>query len=514
VWAPDGSGYFYQHTPESGTGNGNVAPSEIRFRRLASPAETTVFIPPADAGPSVVRLGHRPGADVLIILLTDNATSHDRIFVADADRPGTAAREITAPTGGYSYAGELEGAVYFYTTANAARGAVVRLDDPLGQPGWRTVVPEADEVINSWPGVGANVLGGRLLVAYGSSAARLTPKIFDRNGRFERGVVLPAGSSIWSGFVGGTASDTAFFQASSLADPGSVHQLIVSTAQTSPVRFGDATPAAPELVAEHAEMVSADGARIPVDLLYRRGTPRDGSAPLVLYGYGFGGWVPAPYFHPGMAQWVMDGGIWAITAPRGDGVHGEAWRWAGARRNKQVGIDDYIAVSRWLSEQRYTSADRLVANGSSAGGPLVGAAVLQAPEVFGAAILDYPVLDMVRYEQFGFAGQWRSDFGTASDAGDLEVLHRISPYHRAVAGRCHPPILVAPGELDQTAPPHHAYKFVAALQGNAPARCRAAPAYLRVSWGAGHNAGATVRDQVETFTDQLVFLRQVLPAGK
>lgn len=514
VWSADGLGFFYQHTPESGTGSGEVAPSEIRFYALGSRTELTVFTPPADAGSSTVRIGLQPNATVLTILLTDNITSHDRIFVADAARPGAAAHEIAAPTGSYGYAGEFNGAVYFHTTANAAKGAVVRLDQPLGASSWRTVIPEADEVINTWPGVGVNVLGGRVLVAYGSSAARLTPKFFDGDGRFERGLTLPAGGSVWSGFVGSAESDTAFFQVSSLADPGSVHQLIVSTGRTSPVSFGNAVVPPPELVTEHAEVVTADGARIPVDLLYRRGTPRDGSAALILYGYGFGGWVPAPYFQAGMAQWVMDGGIWAITAPRGDGVHGEAWRWAGAKQNKQVGIDDYIAVSRWLAAQRYTSADRLVANGSSAGGPLVGAAVLLAPEVFGAAILDYPVIDMVRYEQFGYAGQWRSDFGTASDAGDLAVLHRISPYHRAVAGSCHPPMLVAPGELDQTAPPHHAYKYVAALQGNIPARCKPAPVYLRVSWGAGHNAGATVRDQVDTFTDQLAFLRGVLPRAK
>ncbi len=514
VWARDGSGFFYQYTPETGTGKGEVVPSAIRFHALGSRDEVTVFAPPAEAGSSTVRLGLQPDATALAILLTSNVTSHDRIFVADAVHPGAPAREIAVPAGGYSYAGELDGAVYFHTTANAPRGAVVRLDRPLGASSWHTVIPETDVVINTWPGVGVKVLGGRIIVAYGSSAARLVPGIFDGNGRLQRGITLPPGGSIWSGFVGSAANDTAFFQVSSLADPGSVYHLIVSTGAVAPVPFGAAMVPPPDLITESVEMVTTDGARIPVDLVYRPGTPRDGSAPLVLYGYGFGGWVPAPYFHPGMAQWVMDGGIWAITAPRGDGVHGEEWRWAGARRNKQVGIDDYIAVSRWLAEQRYTSADRLVANGSSAGGPLVGAAVLQAPEVFGAVILDYPVMDMVRYEQFGYAGQWRSDFGTASDGADLAVLHRISPYHRAVAGSCHPPILVAPGELDQTAPPHHAYKFVAALQGNAPARCRPAPVFLRVSWGAGHNAGPTMRDQVDTFADQLAFLSLVLPARK
>jgi prolyl oligopeptidase len=509
VWAAEGSGFFYQHTPESGR-DGEVAPSEVRFRRLDGTREEKVFVPPADAGSSTVRMVLRNGSGVLVVLLTDNTTSHDRIFVADARRPGSAAREVTTRAGSYSYAGELGGSLYFLTTADAPRGAVVRLDRPMDTPVWRTVIGETDEVINTWPGVGATTIGGHIVVAYGSSVATLRPRVFDRDGRMVRELTLPAGA-IWSGFSGSASSDTAYFQVSGLIDPGTVYQLDLRSGRSTPLTLGPNATPAPELVRERHQVPAADGAMIPVDLFYRPGTPRDGTAPLVLYGYGFGGWQPAPYFQAAMAQFVLDGGIWAITAPRGDGVHGEAWRWAGAKRNKQVGIDDYLAVSRWLSAQKFTSADRLVANGSSAGGPLVGAAVLQAPEVFGAAILDYPVLDMVRYEQFGFAAQWQSDFGTASDAGDLAVLHRISPYHRAVAGACRPPILVSPGELDPTAPPHHAYKYVAALQGNVPAQCQRAPVYLRVTWGAGHNAGTTVDDQADTFADQLAFLRQVLP---
>jgi prolyl oligopeptidase len=509
VWDPDGEGFFYQHTPPSAQG-GEVAPSSVRYHRLGAAHDPTVFTPPDDAGSSVVRIARRDG-DLLVILLTDNATSHDRVFVADARHPDRLAKEVRAPGGGYTYVGELGSSPYFYTTADAPRGRIVRIDRPLVAPRWQTVVPESDEVINTWPGVGATIAGGHLLVAYGPSVARLRPRLFDAEGRFVRGLALPENQSIWSGFVGEAASDTVFYQVSGLGDPGSVRQVILSTGHSTAVDFGGRLVPPPDFVTEQVDAIAADGSRIPVDLIYRRGTPRDGTAPLVLYGYGFGGWQPAPYFQPGMAQFVREGGIWAITAPRGDGVHGEGWRWAGAKRNKEVGIADYVAVARWLVANRYTSADRLVANGSSAGGPLVGGAVLLAPEAFGAVILDYPLLDMVRYEQFGYAAQWRSDLGTAEDPGDFAVLHRVSPYHRAIAGACHPPMLVAPGERDRTTPAHHAYKFVAALQAHRPERCREQRAMLRVTWGGGHNAGSTVDDQIETFTDQLAFLKLVLP---
>jgi prolyl oligopeptidase len=238
------------------------------------------------------------------------------------------------------------------------------------------------------------------------------------------------------------------------------------------------------------------------------GTPR----PTIMYGYGFGAWTAAPWFQPHLAVWLRRGGMWAIPNTRGGGEYGAEWHRAGSRLQKQNAIDDYLAAAEWLIANRWTSPDLLVANGSSAGGAVVGAALVQRPELFGAVVLDYPVLDMLRYDRFTVAGQWRSEYGTASDPDELRALLAYSPVHNVKAGTCYPPTLVAPGERDETTPPFHAYKFVAALR-HAQACDR--PILLRVSWGAGHTSGATLEASIDTWADQLAFLYRVLhPAGE
>ncbi|MGE3617347.1 MAG: prolyl oligopeptidase family serine peptidase, partial [Gemmatimonadales bacterium] len=191
------------------------------------------------------------------------------------------------------------------------------------------------------------------------------------------------------------------------------------------------------------------------------------------------------------------------------GEHGESWRAEGSRRHKQRGIDDFVAATEWLIGHRYTAADRMVANASSAGGPLVAAAVMQRPELYRAAIFDYSIFDMLRYDRFGHGRQWQSEYGTAADREDFEVLRRYSPYHAVRTGVCYPAILATPGELDQTAPAWHSAKFIAALQA-AGSPC-GRPALLRMSWGAGHSAGATAAEAARTWADELAFLERVLP---
>jgi prolyl oligopeptidase len=118
---------------------------------------------------------------------------------------------------------------------------------------------------------------------------------------------------------------------------------------------------------------------------------------------------------------------------------------------------------------------------------------------------------MVRLDQFTGGRQWRSEFGSTEIEEEFEVLLAYSPYHNLKPGTCYPATIVVPGELDQTTVPMHAYKFVAALQH--AQQCKR-PILLRVSWGAGHSAGATLDDSIDNWADQVAILRQVLGVGQ
>jgi prolyl oligopeptidase len=211
-----------------------------------------------------------------------------------------------------------------------------------------------------------------------------------------------------------------------------------------------------------------------------------------------------------MAEWFRMGGVFALPALRGGGEFGQAWAEAGIRTNRQNAVDDFVAASRWLVAHGLASPRTLVAETNSAGASVVGAAILQRPELFGAALFGFPLLDLLRYERFTGGAQWRSQLGSVEDGAEFRALMAYSPVQNVRPGHCYPAVLVTPGELDETTPPFHAYKFVAALQR---AQSCAAPVLLRMSWGAGHAYGRDQATTVSNFADQLAFLRRVLPAS-
>ncbi|NIP14049.1 MAG: prolyl oligopeptidase family serine peptidase, partial [Pseudomonadales bacterium] len=179
----------------------------------------------------------------------------------------------------------------------------------------------------------------------------------------------------------------------------------------------------------------------------------------------------------------------------------------GIKLNKQKAVEDYIAAAEWLVENEYTTKEKLVANGGSASGPLVGAALTQRPNLFGAVLIDIPLLDMVRYEESGIGSLWVSEFGSISDPKEFRALLDYSPYHNLEPGTCYPPILVTAGERDETALPWHAAKFTAALQHIEDCGHLA---LLQIVWGAGHTLGTSRHQSAKIYARQLAFLAEVL----
>ena len=204
----------------------------------------------------------------------------------------------------------------------------------------------------------------------------------------------------------------------------------------------------------------------------------------------------------------MGTGIISSPLPniRGGGEYGAKWQEDGVRRNKPNAFADYYAAAEWLVRNKYTSAKRLVANGGSASGILPAVAVVQRPDLFGAAVIDVPFLDMMRYHlnATGFTG----GYGSPEDPDEFKVLRSYSPYHNLEKGACYPPMLVSVAEKDQSTPPHHGYKFAAAMQR---AQGCDQPVLMQVIWGAGHYTfGTTAAQRHETLANQVAFLVRAL----
>ncbi len=227
--------------------------------------------------------------------------------------------------------------------------------------------------------------------------------------------------------------------------------------------------------------------------------------PCILYGYGGFGISLTQGYSAAVLGWVEAGGVYAIAGLRGGGEEGEDWHRAGMREHKQSVFDDFHAAAGQLIADGWTTPSQLAIYGGSNGGLLVGAALTQRPELYAAAVCSAPLLDMVRYEQFGLGQTWNDEYGTAADAGELGWLLSYSPYHQVRDGVRYPATLFTVFDNDTRVDPMHARKMCAALQHATAARWPDRPILLRRERDVGHSVRAVSRS-VTLAADSLAFL--------
>jgi prolyl oligopeptidase len=246
---------------------------------------------------------------------------------------------------------------------------------------------------------------------------------------------------------------------------------------------------------------SKDGTRISMFVVAPKGIAKDGSHRMLLTGYGGFQMSETPEFRATIYPWLERGGLYAIPNLRGGGEYGEKWHQDGMRLRKQNTFDDFIAAAEFLVAQGYTSPRRLVIRGGSNGGLLVGAAMTQRPDLFGAVLCGVPLLDMVRYHLFGSGKTWVSEYGSADDPELFRTLFAYSPYHHVRGRTSYPPLLVLSADSDDRVDPMHARKFTAAVQ----AASTGGRALIRIETNAGHTGADLVKATVEKMADEYAF---------
>jgi prolyl oligopeptidase len=175
--------------------------------------------------------------------------------------------------------------------------------------------------------------------------------------------------------------------------------------------------------------------------------------------------------------------------------------------NKQRAFDDFCDCARWLAASGWSRPDRIAINGASNGGLLVGACVTQHPELFGAAVADVGVFDMLRFHRFTIGWAWKSDFGDPEDPEQYRWVRAYSPLHNVQPGRHQPPILLTTGDHDDRVIPGHSFKFAATLQAAGDfSGGPAAPVLVRTETSAGHGHGLPTGKAIAKATDVLTFI--------
>jgi prolyl oligopeptidase len=375
------------------------------------------------------------------------------------------------------------------TNVGAPRFRLVEIDPERPEPeAWRDVVPESEHALQD-----VAVTADRLAVHHLVQASSRV-SLHRLDGAFERTLDLPRFSTV-TGLGGHPSSPELFLTVETFTRPAvtlAADGTELSRLEPPPGFDPSRHPV------RQVRYSSRDGTSVPMFLVGRA----EGAGPVVLTGYGGFSISRTPLWAPTAVPFLEAGGLLAVPNLRGGGEFGEPWHRAGMLESKQTVFDDFIAAAEWLIGCGLTTPRQLGILGGSNGGLLVGAAMTQRPELFGAVVSRVPLLDMIRYERFKVAQLWTAEYGSAEVPEQFGWLLGYSPYHRVRDGTAYPPTLLTTGEEDTRVDPMHARKMAARLQAADPS----ALVLLRVEPRAGHGLGKPVTKLVPEEADIWSFL--------
>jgi prolyl oligopeptidase len=505
AWKKDGSGFFYARYAEPAAGKELEQKNEdqrVYFHRLRTPQSDDVLV---YARPDAPEYGY--SAEVtddgayLVLDVSQGTDPKNRVFYAELGADSSTAPAVRPLLerfdASYDFIGNQGPRFFFVTDLDAPRQRIVAID--VRRPeraNWLELVPERADALQS-----ASLVGGKFLCNY-LHDAHTEVRVHAFDGEFQNELELP-GLGTAAGF-GGTVNDQeTFYSFASFTTPATIFRYDLATHTSSVFRRPETTFDATPYTTEQVFCTSKDGTRVPLFLTYKRGLVRDGRTPTLLYGYGGFNASLTPTFSPARVAWLELGGIYAVANLRGSAEYGEAWHQAGTKTRKQNVFDDFIAAAEYLIRERWTSSEKLAIQGASNGGLLVGACLLQRPELFGATLPAVGVMDMLRFREFTIGWAWESDYGSVKDADEFRALRAYSPVHNVKPGVCYPPTLITTADHDDRVFPAHSFKFAAALQA---AQACANPILIRIDVRSGHGAGKPTSKQIEQATDELAFL--------
>jgi prolyl oligopeptidase len=502
AWTHDDAGFFYGRYAEPPADAPRDAPNrdmELRYHRLGTDAaeDRLVFSTPHEPDwgfePEVSDDGR-----LLVLSVWRGTDPENRIYVADlGDGVETAVVRplLDAADARYEPIATAGGILYLLTDRDAPLGRVIAVDvdDPEHA---REIIPEGADALER-----VRIVGNRLAAVHLHHAShRLS--ILELDGRHVLDVVLPGIGTV-VGMTGRRTDDELFLTFTTFASPASLLAVRMTDGAVRVVGRETLAWDPDDFVSEQAFIPSGDGTRVPLFLTHRRDVAPAGDVPVLLYGYGGFQVSIGPTFKPEWLAWMERGGLLAVASLRGGGEYGTAWHDAGRLANKQNVFDDFAACARWLATSGWTSPGRIGISGRSNGGLLVGACLTQHPELFGAAVAEVGVMDMLRFHRFTIGWGWTSDYGSADDPGQFRTLLAYSPLHNVRPEVAYPATLVTTGDHDDRVVPGHSFKFAAALQA---AQAGEAPILARIDIDAGHGAGKPVGKQIDERADVLAFL--------
>lgn len=504
AWDGDGRGFVYTRMPLPRPDGPQLSwfGSSLYHHRLGTPASSDT--PTLGQGFSPVAEWNAMGSpDGRIVALVHYG---DGTYNSVYERVGGVWHKLVDASGGVLI-GEDETSVttaafvgdrlYVIETAGAPKGRIVA----VGLGASRTVLPEGTWAIRAIAPVG----GGFLTTEVNGPDWRV--RHFTADGTFIRTIALPAHGIGIEGIASESGSGAALIEYSGWVIPdrwvrydaksGALTQLyaLVPPADYSNVEF------------TVLYATSKDGARVPVTVIHKRGMAAASNAPGILTAYGGYGLSQRPRFIASGLFWIERGGVFADASIRGGGEYGETWHLDGRLTKKQNDYDDFAACARALIDSGWVAPGRLGIVGGSNGGLLMGAALVQHPELYRGVVSFAGDYDMLRVENSP-NGQYNvTEFGTVKDEEQFKALYAYSPYYNVQAGTPYPAVLMIAGENDPRVPPWQSRKMVARLQA---ATSSAQPVLLISHSQAGHGIGASFSQRLGNRSAEYIFFANEL----
>jgi prolyl oligopeptidase len=505
-WARDGKGFFYSRydAPKEATKLADVNYfQKLYYHKLGTPQSADVLVYDR---PDEKEWGfHAETTDdgrYLLIQATKGTAHKYRVFYKDLSKPASPVVPLIDNfEAAYDFIDNVGNVFYFSTDRNAPRQRIVAID--LNKPreaNWKTVVPESQQTL-----VSAHMVNNQLVSEY-LADARSVVKVTDLKGKPVREIALPGIGSV-SGFGGKRGDTETFFSFTGFTTPTTIYRLDMKSGAPTVFRQPKVAFNPADYETRQQFYTSRDGTKVPMFIVSKKGLKLDGANPTYLYGYGGFNISITPGFSPANLAWMEMGGVYAVANLRGGGEYGEAWHEAGTRLKKQNVFDDFIGAAEWLVNNKVTSPGKLAIGGGSNGGLLVGAAMTQRPELFGAAIPQVGVMDMLRFHKFTIGWAWTSDYGSSENPDEFKALVKYSPLHNLKPGTCYPATMITTADHDDRVVPAHSFKFAATAQAD---QAGGNPIIIRIDTKAGHGAGKPTSKQIEEVADRWGFLVKAL----
>jgi oligopeptidase B len=490
VWNADSSAFFYVKLDD------NHRPMQVWRHRLGTPQADDVLIYEEQDPGWFTHIHESTSGRFCVIAGGDHETSEQRLIdLADIEAPP---RLVVAREQGMQYSIADRGdELIILTNADGAIDFKI-VTAPLNAPvraNWRDLIPYREGVY-----VIDIELYSRHLVRLERANALPALIIRDLTTSEEHAIAFDEAAYSLDA-MGGYEFDTTNlrFAYSSMTTPSEVYDYDMAS-RTRTLRKRQEIPSGhnpADYVTTRIMATSHDGAQVPVSILHRRNLKRDGTAPLLLYGYGSYGMAMPASFAANRLSLVDRGFVYAIAHIRGGADKGWGWYLDGKREKKTNSFDDFAACGRALIETKYTSAKRIVGHGGSAGGMLMGAVANRAGELFAGIVAEVPFVDVLNTMLDDTLPltppEWPEWGNPIESEKDFRTILSYSPYDN-VAARDYPAILAMAGLTDPRVTYWEPAKWIARLRATMTS---GGPVLLRTNMGAGHGGASGRFDRLD-----------------